>query len=437
MTSKILQKSINEFFEVQQLSDQTILKPNRKVKMKILDEGLMQTAICRSNVGRIDEKELKLEYRGHNVRELANNYSFSDVVYLLITGKLNSEGSEEFLDMLHNNYLSALKHIEKLSPVIFDTTPTDFLAIAVLSSQNKWLSDHSIKTKDERLIITASILATIAAAIAIYVQKYATSEPVFRTFFDTKHRFFASFLATCFGQQCDDVAEEMLNKFLILHAEHGLNCSTATVRAVASSSADPFNAVAAGICAFSGPLHGGASEEVGLMIDDIHDNSKNISTFIDELVERKQRLMGFGHRIYKQPDPRASYMSDILVKQKAKFDVISSYVNISQELASEDAGWHGFIKKLEYKAAEKGVHLVKLDQWFASSKTCHCCGHKMPELPLHKRSWPCPCCGVEHDRDINAALNIERKGIQELQAAGLVVSAHGGQRKSVIKTVAA
>ncbi|WP_391529922.1 RNA-guided endonuclease InsQ/TnpB family protein [Photorhabdus akhurstii] len=102
-----------------------------------------------------------------------------------------------------------------------------------------------------------------------------------------------------------------------------------------------------------------------------------------------------------------------------------------------DAGWHGFIKKLEYKAAEKGVHLVKLDQWFASSKTCHCCGYKMPELPLHKRSWSCPCCGVEHDRDINAALNIERKGIQELQAAGLVVSAHGGQRKSVASTVAA
>ncbi len=102
-----------------------------------------------------------------------------------------------------------------------------------------------------------------------------------------------------------------------------------------------------------------------------------------------------------------------------------------------DAGWHGFIKKLEYKAAAAGVHLVKLDQWFASSKTCHCCGHKMPEMPLNKRIWPCPCCRVEHDRDINAALNIQRKGITELQAAGLVVSAHGGQRKSVIKTVAA
>lgn len=102
-----------------------------------------------------------------------------------------------------------------------------------------------------------------------------------------------------------------------------------------------------------------------------------------------------------------------------------------------DAGWAGFITKLEYKAAEKGVHLVKLDQWFASSKTCHCCRHKMPEMPLNKRIWQCPCCGVEHDRDINAALNIRQKGMLELQAAGLVVSAHGGQRKSVTQTVAA
>lgn len=111
--------------------------------------------------------------------------------------------------------------------------------------------------------------------------------------------------------------------------------------------------------------------------------------------------------------------------------------NHSLARAIGDAGWTGFITKLEYKAAEKGVHLVKLDQWFASSKTCHCCGHKMPEMKLNKRIWQCPECGVEHDRDINAAINIERRGILELQAAGLVVSAHGGQRKSVIQAVAA
>ncbi len=72
-------------------------------------------------------------------------------------------------------------------------------------------------------------------------------------------------------------------------------------------------------------------------------------------------------------------------------------------------GWHSFITKLEYKAAEKGVPLVKLDQWFASSKICHCCGHKMPEMPLHKRTWRCPECGAEYDRDINATLNIRQK----------------------------
>ena len=103
-----------------------------------------------------------------------------------------------------------------------------------------------------------------------------------------------------------------------------------------------------------------------------------------------------------------------------------------------DAGWSGFISKLEYKAAEKGVHVVKLDQWFASSKTCHCCGHKMPEMPLNRRIWQCPECEVDHDRDINAAINIRQKGILELCAAGLVVQpAHGGQRKSVIQSVAA
>ncbi len=106
--------------------------------------------------------------------------------------------------------------------------------------------------------------------------------------------------------------------------------------------------------------------------------------------------------------------------------------NPSLVRAIRDAGWHGFIMKLEYKAAEAGEHLVKLEQWFASSKNCHCCGHRMLEMPLNKRLWQCPICHVEHNSDINAAINIQRKGITELQAAGLAVSALGGQSKSVI-----
>ena len=102
-----------------------------------------------------------------------------------------------------------------------------------------------------------------------------------------------------------------------------------------------------------------------------------------------------------------------------------------------DAAWSGFVAKLAYKAESAGVHLVKLDQWFASSKTCHCCGHKMPEMPLKVREWQCPGCSADHDRDINAAINIHHKGITELMAAGHVVKAHGGLRQSGSVPVAA
>ncbi|KEQ13163.1 RNA-guided endonuclease TnpB family protein [Endozoicomonas numazuensis] len=101
-----------------------------------------------------------------------------------------------------------------------------------------------------------------------------------------------------------------------------------------------------------------------------------------------------------------------------------------------DAGWHSFVIKLDYKAKQAGKHLVKIDQWFASSKTCSCCDRKQEEMPLNVRSWTCDC-GAVHDRDINAAINIKRQGILKLKAEGLSVSADEGQRKSGTLPVAA
>src|SRR5690554_4269939 len=102
-----------------------------------------------------------------------------------------------------------------------------------------------------------------------------------------------------------------------------------------------------------------------------------------------------------------------------------------------DAAWHSFVNKLEYKLKEQGKHLVKIDQWFASSKTCSCCGHKLEYLSLNVRYWQCPSCSTQHDRDINAALNIKAQGILKLKAAGLSVSANGGKRQSGHVPVAA
>ncbi|MCL5049510.1 MAG: transposase [Firmicutes bacterium] len=102
-----------------------------------------------------------------------------------------------------------------------------------------------------------------------------------------------------------------------------------------------------------------------------------------------------------------------------------------------DASWSALIQKLEYKAKEQGKHLVKVDQWFASSKTCSCCGHKVDSLPLSVRNWTCPGCIVELDRDVNAAINIRQQGIIKLRAEGLSVPANGGLRKSGHAPVAA
>ena len=101
-----------------------------------------------------------------------------------------------------------------------------------------------------------------------------------------------------------------------------------------------------------------------------------------------------------------------------------------------DAGWHSLITKLEYKAKQEGKHLIKIDQWFASSKTCSCCGLKQKTMLLNIRSWTC-ACGAVHDRDINAACNIKKQGLLKLKAEGLSVSADGGKRKSGLLSVAA
>ena len=102
-----------------------------------------------------------------------------------------------------------------------------------------------------------------------------------------------------------------------------------------------------------------------------------------------------------------------------------------------DASWHALTTKLDYKAKEQGKHLVKIDPWVASSKTCHVCQHKVDAMPLSIRSWECPVCHTLHDRDINAALNIKHQGIIQLKAEGLSVSAHGGLRKSGTSSAAA
>nr|WP_244860118.1 transposase [Nitrosococcus oceani] len=139
----------------------------------------------------------------------------------------------------------------------------------------------------------------------------------------------------------------------------------------------------------------------------------------------------FQHKLSRQivDDNQAVIVETLKVNNMMKNAKLAKHIG--------DASWHALIAKLAYKAKEQGKHLVKIDPWFASSKTCHVCQHKMDAMPLNIRSWACPTCHTRHDRDINAALNIQHQGILKLKAEGLSVSAHRGLRKSGMPPVAA
>ena len=139
----------------------------------------------------------------------------------------------------------------------------------------------------------------------------------------------------------------------------------------------------------------------------------------------------FQHKLSRQivDDNQAVIVETLKIKNMMKNRKLARHIG--------DASWHSLIVKLEYKAKEQGKHLVKIDPWFASSKTCHVCQHKADAMPLNVRSWHCLACETLHDRDINAALNIRHQGILKLKAEGLSVSAHRGSRNSGTLPVAA
>lgn len=139
----------------------------------------------------------------------------------------------------------------------------------------------------------------------------------------------------------------------------------------------------------------------------------------------------FQHKLSRQivDDNQAVIVETLKVKNMMKNAKLAKHIG--------DASWHALTAKLDDKAKEQGKHLVKVDPWFASSKTCHVCQHKRDAMPLSLRSWACPACHTQHDRDINAALNIKHQGIVTLKAEGLSVSAHGGLRKAGMSPAAA
>jgi len=295
-----------------------------------LYQGFMNTGAVTSKIAFIDGDAGVLRYRGIPIEVLAEKSTFVEVSYLLIYGKLPTA------DELHrfSSLLTLNSALHEDMRHFFDRYPFTAHPMAILSAMVCSLSSfypESLKVNDsERNEEVITHLLAKMRTIAAYSYKKSVGEPFV---YPQDHlSYCANFLNMMFSvpsraYEVDEEIVKVLNQILILHADHEQNCSTSTVRLVGSSQANVFAVVSAGICALWGPLHGGANESVLDMLDEIHRDGGGSQKFI-ELAKKKDsgfKLMGFGHRVYKNYDPRAKII-------KAACDKVLSRLKINDPL---------------------------------------------------------------------------------------------------------
>ena len=283
------------------------------------DPGFVNTASCSSKITYIDGDAGILRYRGYSIDQLAENASFTEVSYLLLYGELPTAAQlAEFTDKIKRHTL-----LHEDFKGFFDGFPRNAHPMPVLSSAVSALStyyeDSLDPTDPEQLELPMLRLMGKLPTIAAYAYKKSIGQPFLYP--DNSLGLVENFLRMTFGlpaepYEADPAIVRALDMLFTLHADHEQNCSTATVRLVGSAQANLFASVSAGIHALSGPLHGGANQEVIEMLARIRAEGGDVTKFVQKVKSKQDgvKLMGFGHRVYKNYDPRARIIKDTAEK---------------------------------------------------------------------------------------------------------------------------
>ncbi|MFA5059998.1 MAG: citrate synthase [Candidatus Omnitrophota bacterium] len=310
-----------------------------------IDHGFGNTGSCLSAITYLDGENGILRYRGIPIEQIAEQSTFVETAYLLIYGQLPGKSELERF----SNSFTRYSMIHEDMKNFFNGYPSSGHPMAILSAMVCSLSGYypeltkTTPSKEDIDVIAIELLSKVRT-IAAFSYKKSIGEPFVYPRADLKYE--ANFLHMMFSSPTREYAinEEMvraLRTLLILHADHEQNCSTSTVRMVGSSRANLFASVAAGICALWGPLHGGANQEVIEMLQKIHADGGNIKKYVDlaKTPEKKFRLMGFGHRVYKHFDPRAKIIkkrADELLKKLGISDPLLDIALKLEEIALKD-----------------------------------------------------------------------------------------------------
>ena len=311
-----------------------IEKLRAQTGMITLDPGYGNTGACKSAITFIDGEKGILRYRGYPIDELAEQSTFLEVAWLLLHGELPTRAQlAEFTNevtrhtLLHENFRRFFDALPK------DAHPMPVCAAAVAALATFYQEPDSDSKLQETVVRLIAKMPTLAA----YSYKHSIGQPFIypRNGLDYSTNFLNMMFATpCDEYQVDPLLARALDLLLILHADHEQNCSTSTVRMVGSSQANLFASISAGISALWGPLHGGANQQVIEMLERIEAEGGDVQKFVDRAKDKKDnsRLMGFGHRVYKNYDPRAAVLKKSCTDVLSRLGIKSRQLEIAMKL---------------------------------------------------------------------------------------------------------
>ena len=312
-TLSITDSRTGENYEVE-ITDGTIKTMDlRQIKVKEDDFGMMgydpaftNTASCRSAITYIDGEAGVLQHRGIPIEQLCEKSTYLEVAYLLVFGELPTKAQLDrwVYDVTHHTFVH--EDIKKMNEGFrHDAHPMGMLLASVGALSTFYPEAKQIEDEEERYMAAIRLIAKVPT-LAAFAYRHSMGLPYVYPVNDLNYaeNFLSMLFRMEFEYEPDPRLAKALDVLFILHADHEQNCSTAAVRSVGSSDVDPYSAVAAGVAALYGPLHGGANEAVLSMLRRI-ETVENIPDFLEGVKNRDEKLMGFGHRVYKNYDPRA------------------------------------------------------------------------------------------------------------------------------------
>ncbi len=364
--------------------------------------GLAGVPAARSSICLIDGSVGKLQYRGYPIEVLAERCSYEEVAYLLVFGRLPTSAQlDEFRNQLIAERGLKFRIIDLLKTLPESGQPMDALTAAVAAMGMFYKGDHISDPEFLRLSVIR-LLAKVPTIVAAWDRIRKGDDPIKPS---TELGHAANFLYMLEGKVPTSLAVKVFDVALILHAEHSMNASTFTARVTGSTLTDPYAVVASAIGSLAGPLHGGANEQVLSTLDGIADRSSHgVRRWAEDRLARKEKVMGFGHRVYKVKDPRATILQGLATQLFAKFGNTPEY-DVALELESQMAdlvGGKGIYPNVDFYSGivyEKlGIPRDLFTPIFAISRVAGWLAHLLEQLEGNRIFRPSQIWVGEADR---------------------------------------